>query len=138
MFSDAEPFVIGVEVVGGSMGVVVVVPGQAEPWMVSNRAFAMLVDVATELVEDPADEDVLAGAAANHGLFLDSLDQPQRYRVAAALASAAAQLRSRLLGQRQVDGWSLSLASSLPVLGMWLEGLVEEAEEATAHPRTSP
>jgi hypothetical protein len=80
------------------------------------------VEVAIELVEDPADEHVLADAAANHSLYLESLDQPQRNRVGAALAGAAAQLRSQLLGQRQVDGWSRSLASYLPVLEMWLEG----------------
>ena len=84
------------------------------------------------VVEDPADEHVLADAAANYGLYLESLDQPQRNRVGAALAGAGAQLR----GQRQVDGSSRSLASHLPVLEMWLEGLVDEADEATEHPRT--
>ena len=79
---------------------------------------------------------MLADAAANYGLYLESLDQPQRNRVGAALAGAAAQLRSQLLGQRQVDGSSRSLASYLPVLEMWLEGLVDEADEATEHPRT--
>ena len=105
-------------------------PGQAEPWKVSNRAFAMLVDVATELVEDVEDKRVLAGAVANHGLFFESLDEPQCSRVAAALAGGA-RLRSRLLGQRRADDWSLSLASYLPVLEMWLQGLVEETDSAT-------
>jgi hypothetical protein len=113
------------------MGVVVVVPGQAEPWKVSNAAFAMLAEVAAEFVANGADEDVLISAVANHGLFFDMLDQPQRRRIAAVLAAAAARLRGRLLGQRPVDDWSLSLASYLPVLEMWLESLTEEPGEAT-------
>ena len=50
--------------------VVVVVPGQAEPWKVSNVAFDLLIKAALPLVTQPADRQTLLQVQANHGLFL--------------------------------------------------------------------
>jgi hypothetical protein len=105
--------------------VFVSVPGQAEFWVVSNAAFRMLVEVVAELTDDTAIEDVMSSAVIHHGLALEELDRLLRDRVADVLARAAAQLRQRLLDQPCVDEWSRSFAAHLPVLEMWLDGIVD-------------
>jgi hypothetical protein len=110
-----------------AMTVIVVVPGQAEPWKVANAGFASLVAVAVERADDDT-AHVLATAMANHGLFFDQLDTQRRHRVAAVLARSASQLRQLMLIQPAADESSLALAASLPVLQMWLEGLIEETD----------
>jgi hypothetical protein len=107
------------------VGVVVVVPGQAEPWKVSNAAFRLLAEAASKLTADPADRVALIQAAANHGLFFDQMEVEARARMAALVAQAARSLRAQLLSRRPSDVWSMELAAYLPVLEMWLEGLLE-------------
>jgi hypothetical protein len=104
------------------MGVVVVVPGQAEPWKVSNAAFRLLAETASKLTADPADRVALIEAAANHGLFFDQMEWEERTHMAVLVAQAARRLRAQLLSRRPSDTWSMELAACLPVLEMWLEG----------------
>src|SRR5262245_57130658 len=108
------------------VSVVVMVSDHAEPWFVSNVAFRVLVQAATERTDDEEASRTLADAVLYHGLFLSDLDEPLRRRVADVLARAAVRLRQRLLDQPDADEWSLSFATCLSVLVMWLDGLIDE------------
>jgi len=104
------------------MGVVVVVPGQAEPWMVSNKAFDLLIHEALPLITRPEDRQTLLRAQANGGLFIDHHDLVDQRRIAEPLAAAAHHLRRRLMDDPWSGAWEKSLITHLPVLEMWMEG----------------
>lgn len=53
---------------------------------------------------------------------------PERRREAALLAEASRNLRAKLVSGPSPSQWELSLADSLPVLEMWMEGLTESPE----------
>ena len=108
------------------VGVVVVVPGQAEPWKVSNAAFRLLRQEAALLAQHPSDTQTLLEAAPNHGLFLGDLEGADRRRMAELMAKSAAQLRMRLLANPEPDDWEWSLIDYLPVLEMWMDGLSQD------------
>lgn len=105
------------------MGVVVVVPGQAEPWMVSNKTFDLLIHEALPLITRPEDRQTLLRAQANGGLFLDHHDLVDQRRIAELLAAAAHHLRRRLMDDPWSGAWEKSLITHLPVLEMWMEGI---------------
>jgi hypothetical protein len=95
--------------------------------MVSKGAFGLLRQEAASLAQEPDDVLTLLVAEANHGLFLENLSDEDRRRIATSLASAAGQLRQRLLMDPSgPDGWTASLIKYLPVLEMWMAGLAEE------------
>jgi hypothetical protein len=102
--------------------VIVVVPGQAEPWMVSNHAFGILASEAAKVLPE-VEREVLTDAAAHGALFVDDIKDPVRSRICRALAEASRELRPRLLAG---NDWERSFAKLLPTLEMWLEGLLDE------------
>lgn len=103
--------------------VVVVVPGQAEPWAVSNLAFDLLLNEALPLTTQPEDRQTLLQAQAHHALFLDHLDLVDQRRIADLLATAARQLRRRLMENPEPSAWETSFITYLPVLEMWMAGI---------------
>jgi hypothetical protein len=111
------------------VGVVIVVPGQSEPWKVSNAAFQLLLEEAMPLIRFPQDTETLLRAQAMHGLFLDSVPVSEQTRLAILLGGVARQLRKRLLDGPAPDEWEASLIDKLPVLEMWMDGLAQEARE---------
>jgi hypothetical protein len=106
---------------GLRVGVVVTVPGQAEPWKVSNAAFRIL---ALEVDRLTADSDFMTRATAMHGLHMDMVSGAERLRQAGLLAEAARKLRRSLLQDAGANDWAMELADYLPVLEMWMEGLL--------------
>lgn len=99
------------------------VPGQAEPWAVSNHGFRLLAGRAATRLPVSADRDVLAAAESHGALFVDQIAEPARSRICAALVDASRTLRAELASG---DDWARTLASHLPTLEMWLEGLAPE------------
>jgi hypothetical protein len=104
------------------VGVVVTVPHQEESWRVSGRAFELLV---AEVERVTTDSSFMVRAAALNGLHLEMETAPERVRIATLLAQAARTLRAKLLSSHEPTDWELSLADYLPVLEMWMEGLVD-------------
>ena len=104
------------------MTVVVCVPGQDEPWKVSNAAFRLLVAEVEQLTDDSG---FMVRAAALNGLHFDLADRAEQVRMAGLLALAARNLRGRLLSLAEPTDWELNVANYLPVLEMWMEGLEE-------------
>lgn len=105
--------------------VVVTVPGQEEPWKVSNSAFRLLV---AEVEGLTSDSSFMERAAALNGLHLGSEADPERDRIAGLIATAARTLRAQLMSNPEATEWELSLANSLPVLEMWMDGLVDKSK----------
>jgi len=103
--------------------VVVTVPGQGEPWKVSGAALRLLVDEVERLTTDST---FIVRAAALHGLHLGAEPASERLRIAAVLAQAARTLRASLLSNPDPTEWEMSLATYLPVLEMWMEGLIDD------------
>ncbi len=104
------------------MTVVVSVPGQEEPWKVSNAAFRLLVAEVEQLTDD---SDFIVRAAARNGLHFDLKTRDKQLRIATLMADAARNLRGRLLSLAEPTPWDLNLANYLPVLEMWMEGLTD-------------
>jgi hypothetical protein len=105
------------------VSVVVTVPYQDEPWKVSGAAFRLLVSEVQALTPD---SEFMVRAAALSGLHLGMATPSERQREAGLLAEAARNLRARLLASPAPDEWERSLADYLPVLEMWMDGLVSE------------
>jgi hypothetical protein len=105
--------------------VVVVVPGQAEPWQVANAAFRLLVDEVRE-IKPPGEAMPLIVRGQMYGcLDLTELGTVERDEVALALAKSARRVRRRLVDQSPADEWEAGLIERLGVLEMWMDGLVE-------------
>lgn len=100
-------------------------PHQAEPWRVSGAAFRLLVSEVEELTTDA---EFMVRAAALNGLHLGMETPSERQREAALLAEAARNLRAKLLARTTPSEWEASLAGYLPVLEMWMEGLVDSPD----------
>jgi hypothetical protein len=96
--------------------VVVIVPGQDEPWQVSNAGFRLLVEEVRQL--EPAAEDlqVILQAQAMQALDLAATASRDRQRVAALLAGSARRLRGSLLERVDRDTWESEFAEALAVL----------------------
>jgi hypothetical protein len=105
------------------VSVVVTVPYQDEPWKVSGAAFRLLVSEVQALTPD---SEFMVRAAALSGLHLGMATPSERQREAGLLAEAARNLRARLLASPAPDEWERSLADYLPVLEMWMDGLVSD------------
>jgi hypothetical protein len=48
--------------------------------------------------------------------------------MAGLIATAARTLRDRLMANPEATTWDLSLANYLPVLEMWMDGLLDESK----------
>jgi len=105
--------------------VIVVVPGQAEPWQVANAAFRLLVDQVRQL-EPPADElQLILLGQTYQTLDLTAFEPEQQARVAHLLAESARGLRHGVVSRGDLDGWETELVEALGVLEMWMEGLLD-------------
>jgi hypothetical protein len=107
------------------VSVVVTIPHQTEPWKVSGAAFRLLVCEVQDLTPD---SEFMVRAEALSGLHLGMETPSERKREAALLAQAAQNLRSKLLARPSLDEWEMGLADYLPVLEMWMEGLVSSPD----------
>jgi hypothetical protein len=105
------------------MTVVVVVPGQAEPWQVANAAFRMLVDQARQVEPRGATLSILLNAEMYGTLDLSTLTATDRGEVAHALARSASRLRRHLVDQGPTDEWEAELIERLSILAMWMDGI---------------
>jgi hypothetical protein len=107
------------------VSVALVIPNNGV-WTVSNTAFRLLAQEATELLERPEDRKVLAVGQAVNGLFLDQLEPDQARRVASAMQAAADALGCRL--RTSGSEWNLSFAESLDDLALRLTELADTGE----------
>jgi hypothetical protein len=110
------------------VGVVVVVPGQAEPWKVSNAAYRLFETEVRAVAPSPADALFMTVAVANHGLFLNAFQPLERGRIAGLIGLAARGLRRRLLDAQEPSERDRELAAYLSVLEMWVDGLAPAAD----------
>jgi hypothetical protein len=105
--------------------VVVIVPGQSEPWQVANDAFRQLVDEARELQPAAGDLRAILQAQALQILDLTSMAADSRQRMAELLGESARRLRNSVLAQANIDLWDRELVDALAVLQMLMEGLID-------------
>jgi len=108
------------------MTVVIVVPGQAEPWQVADGAFRLLIDEVRALDSSAEVIDLILRGQIFQALDLTAMDSPTRTGVATVLSDAARSLRRKLANRESLDEWEAGLAERLRVLEMWMEGLLSE------------
>ena len=109
---------------GKPMSGIIIFP-YTDPWIVSSRAWDILLQELIARLERPDDLETIRVAAAIRGIHFDKMPRKQVIRISPILAEVADDLRLRLRAAPHEDEPSHSFAELLGRLEMSLRDLYE-------------